>query len=78
MEPKLGETDVPCGMKLGERVADATGEGRCEPGVGCDSGERFGIAPSGWIMGKPCTPSALGSPPSDRRFCCCLFIIARC
>ena len=77
MGPKLGETEVPWGMKLGERVAEVAGEERCEPGVGCDSGERLGTAPSGWIMGKPCEPSALGGPCSDRR-CCCLFITARC
>lgn len=34
-------------MKFGERVAVVDGEDKCELGVGCDSGERFGIAPSG-------------------------------
>lgn len=45
--PKLGDTDVPWGMKFGDRVADVAGDERWEPGVGCDNGERFGRAPSG-------------------------------
>lgn len=77
MGPKLGDTEVPWGTKLGDRVAVVEGEEMWEPGVGCESGERLGTAPSGWIMGKPCGPSALGGPCSDRR-CCCLFITARC
>jgi hypothetical protein len=76
MGPKLGDTDCPWGTKFGERVADCAGEERCEPGVGCDRGERW-IGPSGCIMGKPLEPSAFGGPCSDR-LCCCLFKIARC
>jgi hypothetical protein len=53
MGPKLGETEVPWGIKFGDRVAEVAGEERCEPGVGCDSGERLGNAPSGCIMGRP-------------------------
>lgn len=79
MGPKFGDTDAPpWGMKLGDRVAVVEGDERCEPGVGCESGERLGRGPSGWIMGKPCGPSAFGIPPIDRRACWCLFIIARC
>jgi hypothetical protein len=74
--PKLGDTDCPCGIKLGERVADCAGDERCEPGVGCDKGERC-IGPSGCIMGWPLLPSALGGPWSDLR-CCWRFKMARC
>jgi len=71
--PKLGETEVPWGMKLGERVADVAGQERCEAGMDYDSGERLVTAPSGWIMGKSCEPPVWGDPCSDCR-CCCVFI----
>ena len=43
----MGDTEVPWGMKLGERVAVVDGDDRCEAGVGCDNGEGLGTAPSG-------------------------------